>query len=169
VVSLSKRKNRFSKRSCWHCLISKFRFFLCGDFFELLFLCEMLPSFSQIRAVSVIELTDIRLLICDVSSSTHVRLPDFLNCIARQKKAVSVFPRPTSGPLRPIVHSQTLRYNMKVRAGRGFTLEELKVPFFNHEQVTTLPVFMQMVWTYKCFCRPYFVRLLAYQRSLRLR
>ncbi|GAB2264976.1 60S ribosomal protein L13B [Dionaea muscipula] len=35
----------------------------------------------------------------------------------RQKKAVKVFPRPTSGPLRPIVHGQTLKYNMKVRAG----------------------------------------------------
>lgn len=37
------------------------------------------------------------------------------------------FPRPTAGPLRPIVHGQTLKYNMKVRAGRGFSLEELKV------------------------------------------
>ncbi|KAL3650617.1 60S ribosomal protein L13B [Castilleja foliolosa] len=46
--------------------------------------------------------------------------------IARQKKAVKIFPRPTAGPLRPIVHGQTLKYNMKVRAGRGFSLEELK-------------------------------------------
>lgn len=46
---------------------------------------------------------------------------------ARQEKAVKIFPRPTSGPLRPIVHGQTLKYNMKVRSGRGFTLEELKV------------------------------------------
>ena len=46
---------------------------------------------------------------------------------ARQKKAVKIFPRPTAGPLRPIVHGQTLKYNMKVRAGRGFSLEELKV------------------------------------------
>lgn len=46
---------------------------------------------------------------------------------ARQKKAVKIFPRPTSGPLRPIVQCQTLKYNMKSRAGRGFTLEELKV------------------------------------------
>ncbi|KAJ8629410.1 hypothetical protein MRB53_022733 [Persea americana] len=46
--------------------------------------------------------------------------------IARQKKAVKVFPRPTSGPLRPVVHCQTLKYNMKLRAGRGFSLEELK-------------------------------------------
>ncbi|KAL2527612.1 60S ribosomal protein L13-1 [Abeliophyllum distichum] len=46
--------------------------------------------------------------------------------IARQKKAVKIFPRPTDGPLRPTVHGQTLKYNMKVRAGRGFSLEELK-------------------------------------------
>ena len=46
---------------------------------------------------------------------------------ARQKKAVKIFPRPTNGYLRPIVHGQTLKYNMKVRAGRGFSLEELKV------------------------------------------
>ncbi|PKA45969.1 60S ribosomal protein L13-2 [Apostasia shenzhenica] len=45
---------------------------------------------------------------------------------ARQKKAVKIFPRPTSGPLRPVVQCQTLKYNMKPRAGRGFTLEELK-------------------------------------------
>lgn len=46
---------------------------------------------------------------------------------ARQKKAVKIFPSPTAGPLRPVVHGQTLKYNMKVRAGRGFSLEELKV------------------------------------------
>jgi len=45
---------------------------------------------------------------------------------ARQEKAKAVFPRPTAGALRPAVHSQTVRYNMKVRSGRGFTLEELK-------------------------------------------
>ncbi|AEE78477.1 putative ribosomal protein L13e [Arabidopsis thaliana] len=46
--------------------------------------------------------------------------------IARQNKAVKIFPRPTAGPIRPVVHAQTLTYNMKVRAGKGFTLEELK-------------------------------------------
>jgi hypothetical protein len=46
---------------------------------------------------------------------------------AREKKAVRVFPRPTAGALRPIVRAQTVRYNTKQRAGRGFTLEELKV------------------------------------------
>jgi large subunit ribosomal protein L13e len=46
---------------------------------------------------------------------------------ARDKKAKAVFPRPTAGALRPVVHSQTQRYNTKIRAGRGFTLDELKV------------------------------------------
>jgi len=45
---------------------------------------------------------------------------------ARQAKAVKVFPRP-AGKLRPQVHGQTLKYNMKLREGRGFSLEELKV------------------------------------------
>jgi large subunit ribosomal protein L13e len=50
-----------------------------------------------------------------------------VHSLARQKKAVKIFPRPTAGPLRPIVHGQTQKYNMKLRAGKGFSLEELKV------------------------------------------
>lgn len=45
----------------------------------------------------------------------------------RAKKAVKLAPKPLDGLLRPVVHSQTLKYNMKIRNGRGFTLEELKV------------------------------------------
>merc|ERR1712130_719740 len=45
---------------------------------------------------------------------------------ARKAKAQAVFPRPVAGALRPGVSGQTVRYNMKKRAGRGFTLEELK-------------------------------------------
>ena len=40
--------------------------------------------------------------------------------------AVREAPRPLAGLLRPIVQCPTIRYNMKQRAGRGFTLEELK-------------------------------------------
>merc|ERR1712231_42294 len=43
----------------------------------------------------------------------------------RVSKARRVFPRPTQA-LRPIVRCPTFRYNTRVRAGRGFTLEELK-------------------------------------------
>lgn len=46
---------------------------------------------------------------------------------ARQVRARLVAPRPAAGPLRPQVRCPTIRYHTKVRAGRGFTLEELKV------------------------------------------
>jgi hypothetical protein len=46
---------------------------------------------------------------------------------ARSVKAGRVAPRPVAGVLRPVVHAQTVKYNNKVRLGRGFTLEELKV------------------------------------------
>ena len=36
-----------------------------------------------------------------------------------------MFPRPLE-KLRPIVHCPTVRYNRKLRQGRGFTLEEIK-------------------------------------------
>lgn len=47
--------------------------------------------------------------------------------VARLKKAVAVAPRPVDGLLRPAVRCPTVKYNMKLRAGRGFTIEELKV------------------------------------------
>lgn len=45
--------------------------------------------------------------------------------VARDVRAARVAPRPVD-ILRPIVRAPTLRYNRKVRAGRGFTFEELK-------------------------------------------
>jgi len=44
---------------------------------------------------------------------------------ARVDKAKRIAPRPLDS-LRPIVRGQTNKYNMKLRAGRGFTLDELK-------------------------------------------
>nr|QBH73317.1 putative cold induced protein [Orthoderella ornata] len=44
----------------------------------------------------------------------------------RIKKARAVAPRPATGPLRPIVRCPTVRYHRKLRAGRGFTLDEIK-------------------------------------------
>ncbi|KAI9306610.1 50S ribosomal protein L13e [Cunninghamella echinulata] len=46
--------------------------------------------------------------------------------VARVQKATAIAPRPVDGLLRPAVRCPTLRYNMKLRSGRGFTLEELK-------------------------------------------
>lgn len=44
----------------------------------------------------------------------------------RKEKAAAIAPRPASGNLRPLVHCPTQKYNMKIKFGRGFTLEELK-------------------------------------------
>ncbi|RYP92856.1 hypothetical protein DL770_001027 [Monosporascus sp. CRB-9-2] len=43
----------------------------------------------------------------------------------RRAKAAAVAPRPVD-KLRPVVRCPTIKYNRKVRAGRGFTLAELK-------------------------------------------
>lgn len=44
----------------------------------------------------------------------------------RKIKAAKVAPRPV-GLFRPAVRCPSIRYNMKLRKGRGFTLLELKV------------------------------------------
>ncbi|KAB0375685.1 hypothetical protein FD755_012328 [Muntiacus reevesi] len=44
-------------------------------------------------------------------------------------KARGIAPRPASGPLWPVVRCPTVRYHTKVRAGRGFSLEELRYAF----------------------------------------
>ncbi|KAF2458040.1 60S ribosomal protein L13 [Lineolata rhizophorae] len=45
---------------------------------------------------------------------------------ARRAKAAAVAPRPVD-KLRPIVRCPTIKYNRRVRPGRGFSLEELKL------------------------------------------
>ncbi|KAL1302870.1 hypothetical protein AAFC00_003198 [Neodothiora populina] len=44
---------------------------------------------------------------------------------ARQAKAAAVAPRPVD-KLRPVVRCPSIKYNRRVRAGRGFSLAELK-------------------------------------------
>jgi len=44
----------------------------------------------------------------------------------RRKRTAAMAPRPAAGLLRPVVHPPTQRYNMKLRLGRGFTLDELR-------------------------------------------
>lgn len=51
-----------------------------------------------------------------------------------------IFPRPTSGSLRPVVHEQTHKYNMKVRAGKGFTLKELKAAGIAKKMASTIGI-----------------------------
>lgn len=48
---------------------------------------------------------------------------------ARVEKAKRMAPRPTDA-LRPAVRCQTVKYNTRVRSGRGFTFEEVKVYSF---------------------------------------
>merc|ERR1711924_195280 len=45
---------------------------------------------------------------------------------ARATKAAAVAPRPVAGCVRPLVHGATVKYNAKVRIGRGFSLAEIK-------------------------------------------
>lgn len=45
---------------------------------------------------------------------------------ARLTKAAAVAPRPVD-KLKPIVRCPSIKYNRRVRAGRGFSLAELKV------------------------------------------
>jgi large subunit ribosomal protein L13e len=52
----------------------------------------------------------------------------------RLAKAQRVFPRPVAGLVRPVVHCQTIRYNSKKRAGKGFSLQELKEAKINRRE-----------------------------------
>lgn len=49
--------------------------------------------------------------------------------VARQNKAQKAFPKPVDA-LRPAVQCETIKYNMKSREGRGFTLDEIKAAGF---------------------------------------
>uniref|UniRef100_A0A3B5K0R6 60S ribosomal protein L13 n=1 Tax=Takifugu rubripes TaxID=31033 RepID=A0A3B5K0R6_TAKRU len=59
---------------------------------------------------------------------------------ARLVKARLVAPRPVAGPLRPQVRCPTVRYHTKVRAGRGFTLEELKAAGIHKKTARTIGI-----------------------------
>ena len=58
----------------------------------------------------------------------------------RKAKAAAIAPRPAGGALRPVVRAQTVRYNTRVRAGRGFTLAELKEAGVNPKLAPTIGV-----------------------------
>uniref|UniRef100_A0A7S0PKJ3 60S ribosomal protein L13 n=2 Tax=Ostreococcus mediterraneus TaxID=1486918 RepID=A0A7S0PKJ3_9CHLO len=59
---------------------------------------------------------------------------------ARATKAAKTFPRPVAGALRPVVQSQTQRYNFKKRLGRGFTLDELKAAGVSKKMAPTIGI-----------------------------
>lgn len=58
---------------------------------------------------------------------------------ARKAKAQAISPRPL-GALRPAVRCQTVRYNTRVRAGRGFTLEELRAAKISPKYAATVGI-----------------------------
>ncbi|XP_025115576.1 60S ribosomal protein L13-like [Pomacea canaliculata] len=58
----------------------------------------------------------------------------------RAKKARAIAPRPVAGSLRPVVRCPTFKYNTRVRAGRGFTLQELKGAAINPKLAKTIGI-----------------------------
>lgn len=59
--------------------------------------------------------------------------------VLRQKKQAKLAPRPL-GKLRPAVHPATIRYNHKVRIGRGFTLSELKAAKISRRKALSIGI-----------------------------
>jgi large subunit ribosomal protein L13e len=68
---------------------------------------------------------------------------------ARKVKAARAAPRPV-GLLRPAVQGQTARYNMRVRAGRGFTLAELKAAGISRQDARTIGIAVDYRRSNKC-------------------
>lgn len=58
---------------------------------------------------------------------------------ARLSKAARIAPRPLDA-LRPVVRAPTVKYNRKVRAGRGFTLAEIKAVDLSAKYARTIGI-----------------------------
>ena len=58
----------------------------------------------------------------------------------RLAKAQRVAPRPAKGSLRPVVRGSTRRYNTKVRAGRGFSLDEVRAAGLHPKYARTIGI-----------------------------
>ncbi|KKA26927.1 hypothetical protein TD95_001076 [Thielaviopsis punctulata] len=59
--------------------------------------------------------------------------------VARQTKAAAIAPRPL-GLLRPVVRCPTIKYNRRLRAGRGFSLSELKAVGLSAQYARTIGI-----------------------------
>jgi len=57
----------------------------------------------------------------------------------RISKAQAIHPRPLNN-LRPIVRCQTIKYNQKIRAGRGFSLDELEAAKIPRKFASTIGI-----------------------------
>ncbi|XP_006892815.1 PREDICTED: 60S ribosomal protein L13-like [Elephantulus edwardii] len=71
----------------------------------------------------------------EVTSSAYILDSGSRNCEDRHEKNCG-----TSGPIRPIVRCPTVRYHTKVRAGRGFSLEELRVAGIHKKVARTIGI-----------------------------
>ncbi|TMW68432.1 hypothetical protein Poli38472_005900 [Pythium oligandrum] len=60
--------------------------------------------------------------------------------LRRKEKAAAIAPRPAAGLLRPVVRCATIKYASKVRAGKGFTLEELKEAGISKKQALSIGI-----------------------------
>merc|ERR1712216_55037 len=60
--------------------------------------------------------------------------------ITRQTKAAKMAPRPAAGLLRPAVRPPTIKYNYKLRQGRGFTFAELKEAGVNRKEARSIGI-----------------------------
>jgi large subunit ribosomal protein L13e len=86
----------------------------------------------------------------------------------RRVKAAEIAPRPVAGPLRPLVHCPTQKYNTKVRLGRGFTLDELKEAKINPKFAKTVGIAVDHRRSNKCIesLKLNVQRLMDYQARL---
>ena len=75
-----------------------------------------------------------------VKVNLHQAMQKKARRLKRAAKAAAIAPRPSAGLLRPVVRCPTQRYNMKLRTGRGFTLEELKAAGFNKKEARNIGV-----------------------------
>ncbi|EGC37036.1 replication factor C subunit [Dictyostelium purpureum] len=103
----------------------------------------ILPEYQKLEFLKEIGFCNLR------ASTGHwdMRVRTWFNQPARKirrrnnriEKAAKVFPRPIS-TLKPVVRGSSIRYNMKVRAGRGFTLEELKAAGLTAQYAKTIGI-----------------------------
>lgn len=60
--------------------------------------------------------------------------------LTRTRKAARAAPRPLDGLLRPAVRCPTIKYNIKLRKGRGFSLAELKAAGVSKKQALSIGI-----------------------------
>jgi large subunit ribosomal protein L13e len=87
---------------------------------------------------------------------------------ARLQRAKKMAPRPSEGPLRPLVHCPTVCYNTKLRLGRGFTVPELIKAGFDPSRAPFLGIAVdkRRAHTKNALVQQNIERLVAYKNRL---